>query len=63
MSPKQFGFPRGRLTTDPGVELMKYIFDAREDSYIAIGVYCDLSKQFTCVHLDTRARYGLEGVR
>lgn len=45
----QFGFTKGRSTLDAGVELIRHIFDAWEDSHDAIGVFCDLSKAFDCV--------------
>ena len=50
---QQFGFTKGRSTTDAGVALIKHIFSAWEDSCDAIGVFCDLSKAFDCVHHDT----------
>lgn len=46
---KQFGFTRGRSTTDAGVNLVEHIFDAWEESHDALGVFCDLSKAFDCV--------------
>lgn len=62
---KQFGFTKGRSTTDAGVELIKDIFNAWEESRDAIGVFCDLSKAFDCVHHDTLIRklhhYGVTG--
>lgn len=52
----QFGFTKGRSTADAGVELIDNIFDAWEDAMDAIGVFCDLSKAFDCVHHDTLVR-------
>ncbi|GBP65245.1 Probable RNA-directed DNA polymerase from transposon BS [Eumeta japonica] len=56
MNVKQFGFTKGRSTTEAGVELIQQIFGAWEDSRDAIGVFCDLSKAFDCVHHDTLIR-------
>lgn len=53
---KQFGFTKGRSTTDAGVELLKNIFEAWEASQDALGIFCDLSKAFDCVHHDTLIR-------
>lgn len=53
---KQFGFTRGRSTTDAGVELLNHIFDAWEDSHDALGIFCDLSKAFDCVFHETLIR-------
>ncbi|GBP43667.1 Probable RNA-directed DNA polymerase from transposon BS [Eumeta japonica] len=65
MNFKQFGFTKGRSTTEAGVELIQLIFGAWEDSWDAIGVFCDLSKAFDCVHHDTLIRklhhYGVTG--
>lgn len=61
---EQYGFTKGRSTTDAGVALLKHIFNAWENSQNAIGVFCDLSKAFDCVRHDTLLRklrhYGLE---
>lgn len=61
---KQFGFTRGRSTTEASVELIKYIYSAWEDSHDAIGVFCDLSKAFDCVCHKTLVRklshYGIK---
>lgn len=45
----QFGFTKGRSTTDAGILLLKHVYDAFENSQDAIGVFCDLSKAFDCV--------------
>ncbi|CAK1581999.1 unnamed protein product [Parnassius mnemosyne] len=62
----QFGFTRGRSTSDAGVELMKYIFNAWENSQDALGIFCDLSKAFYCVHHETLIRklqhYGVKNL-
>lgn len=50
---KQFGFTKGRNTTDAGVALIKHIFDAWEQKQDAIGIFCDLSKAFDCVDHET----------
>ncbi|GBP36735.1 Probable RNA-directed DNA polymerase from transposon BS [Eumeta japonica] len=47
---------RGCSTTEAGVELIQQIFVAWENSRDAIGVFCDLSKAFDCVHHDTLIR-------
>lgn len=65
MTDKQFGFTKGRSTTDAGVEVVKFIFDAWERSRDVVGIFCDLSKAFDCVHHDTLIgklrHYGIEG--
>ncbi|GBP89069.1 Probable RNA-directed DNA polymerase from transposon BS [Eumeta japonica] len=65
MNVKRFGFSKGRSKTEAGVELIQQIFDVWEDSWDAIGVFCDLSKAFDCVHHDTLIRklhhYGVMG--
>lgn len=50
---QQFGFTKGRCTTDAGVALIKHVFNAWEESKDAIGVFCDLSKAFDCVDHET----------
>ncbi|GBP05016.1 Probable RNA-directed DNA polymerase from transposon BS [Eumeta japonica] len=49
-----FGFPKGRSTTEAGVEVIQQIFGAWEASRDAIGVFCDL--EFGCDHHDTLIR-------
>ncbi|MBF2463459.1 reverse transcriptase family protein, partial [Listeria welshimeri] len=62
---KQFGFTKGRSTTDAGVELVKNIFEAWEESHNALGIFCDLSKAFDCVQHSTLVsklrHYGIRG--
>lgn len=53
---KQFGFTKGRSTTDAGVELLKSVYEAWENSQDALGIFCDLSKAFDCVCHDTLIR-------
>lgn len=50
---KQFGFTKGRSTTDAGVALIKHIFDAWQNKQDAVGIFCDLSKAFDCVNHQT----------
>lgn len=65
MTNKQFGFTKGRSTTDAGIDLIKHIFEAWEESRDAIGIFCDLSKAFDCVHHDILLgklrHYGVSG--
>lgn len=62
---QQFGFTRGRSTTDAGVALVKHICSAWEGRKDAIGVFCDLSKAFDCVDHETLLlklkHYGVKG--
>lgn len=50
---KQFGFTKGRNTTDAGVALLKHVFEAWDSKQDAIGIFCDLSKAFDCVEHET----------
>lgn len=45
----QFGFTKGRSTTDAASVLIKHIYNIWENSCDAIGIFCDLSKAFDCV--------------
>ncbi|CAG4985866.1 unnamed protein product [Colias eurytheme] len=62
---KQFGFTKGRSTTDAGVALLTHIYKAWENSKNALGIFCDLSKAFDCVEHCTLLRklshYGIKG--
>ena len=49
----QYGFTKGKSTTDAGAALLKHIYDTWEKSQNAIGVYWDLSKAFDCVDHET----------
>lgn len=46
---QQYGFTKGRNTTEAGISLMQQIFEAWEERHNAVGVFCDLSKAFDCV--------------
>lgn len=65
MHDQQFGFTKGRSTTDAGVALLRHIYSAWDDSQDAIGVFCDLSKAFDCVDHQTLSlklnHYGVRG--
>ena len=50
---QQYGFTKGRCTTDAGVTLLKHVFTAWEEAKDAIGIFCDLSKAFDCVNHET----------
>jgi Reverse transcriptase (RNA-dependent DNA polymerase) len=62
----QYGFTKGRSTTDAGVTLLRHIYDAWERSQNALGVFCDLSKAFDCVEHQTLIyklqHYGIKNV-
>lgn len=62
---QQYGFTKGRCTTDAGVSLIKHIFTSWEKAYDAIGIFCDLSKAFDCVEHETLLlkleHYGIRG--
>ena len=49
LSTSQFGFTKGRSTTDAASALIKSIYNIWEQSCDAIGIFCDLSKAFDCV--------------
>lgn len=45
---EQFPFIKGRSTSDVVVELLKKIYEAWEELYDALAMFCDLSKAFDC---------------
>ncbi|KAI8440765.1 hypothetical protein MSG28_009095 [Choristoneura fumiferana] len=46
MHPQQFGFTKGRSTTDAGHSLVKFILQAWEESHDAIGITLDSKLQW-----------------
>ena len=52
MQDKQYGFTKGRSTTDAGIGLIKNIYEAWEGSQDALGMFCDLSKAFMCTEFN-----------
>ena len=62
---RQYGFTKGRSTTDAGVKLVTHILESWEGSRDAVGIFCDLSKAFDCVDHNTLIRklhyYGIRG--
>jgi hypothetical protein len=60
----QFGFTKGRSTTDAGAVLLNHIFAAWEKKQDAVGIFCDLSKAFDCVDHENLKRklchYGIK---
>ncbi|CAH2211312.1 jg23354 [Pararge aegeria aegeria] len=66
LHPEQYGFTKGRSTTDAGAKLIKHVYDAWECSQNAMGVFCDLSKAFDCVDHKTLllklSHYGIQNV-
>jgi hypothetical protein len=63
---RQFGFSKGKSTTDAGARLLKYIMQNWENSRDTMGVFCDLSKAFDCVNHKTLIckleHYGIRGL-
>jgi hypothetical protein len=49
LTSNQFGFTKGRSTTDAASVLIQHIYSIWENSCDAIGIFCDLSKAFDCV--------------
>jgi hypothetical protein len=63
---KQYGFSKGKSTSDAGADLIKNIMENWENSYDTVGVFCDLSKAFDCVNHQTLicklSHYGIRGL-
>jgi hypothetical protein len=50
---RQFGFSKGKSTTDAGASLIKYIMENWENSRDTMGAFCDHFKAFDCVNHKT----------
>ena len=48
-----YGFTKGRSYTDADIRLIQCICEAWVGSQDALGMFCDLSKEFDWVHLST----------
>ena len=61
----QYGFQKGRSTTQATLDFLKTIESALEDDAIAVGAFCDLSKAFdTLDHkilIEKLDHYGIRG--
>jgi exonuclease III/thymidine kinase len=50
LHPQQFGFQKGKNTSDSIASLVKTILEAMDQKNDTYGVFCDLSKAFDCVN-------------
>ncbi len=62
----QFGFQKGRSTTDAILEFVDQVSASLDGSQTTIGTFCDLSKAFDCVNHEILIRklqvYGIDGI-
>ena len=65
VSPRQFGFQKGKSTVDALLSLTSYIYRAINDRKHAIAVFIDLRKEFDTVNTEILCRklhhYGIRG--
>lgn len=65
LNSNQFGFRKGKGTSDAIIDLVSEVVKALDESQRAIGVFCDLSKAFDCVRHDVLLEklklYGIAG--